>query len=133
MKPISDIDIFLKIFEQEEPLSIVQLWDLFSIPETEQHNFYLRIHALATNQYLASYKSLDGKRNLIVRYHLGGGAQNALVEYYAKQKHDELMLNKYTKNHRLSVIGAVSGLFGAVTGLIALLLQLFQNTSLPVP
>lgn len=35
---------------------------------------------------------------------------------------------EYRRNHRLSMLGAITGIIGGATGLIALLLQLFQNT-----
>lgn len=58
----------------------------------------------------------------------------AMIEAKVSEMHDqELTLSKASKDHKLALIGAISGLFGGATGLIALLLQLFQNTPPPAP
>ena len=57
-----------------------------------------------------------------------------MIEAKVSEMHDqELTLSKASKDHKLALIGAISGLFGGATGLIALLLQLFQNTPPPAP
>ena len=50
-----------------------------------------------------------------------------------EKKNQELMMRKVSKDHKLAMIGAISGLFGGVTGLFALLMQLWQNTPPTVP
>lgn len=133
MKPISDIDIFLKLSELEKPACLDQLFDVFEIPQSDRDFFHLRINDLVKDHYLVVKGQFDKNKNLCACYGLGRGAQNALSEYRIKRQNDELQLHKSRKDHILAVIGAISGLFGGATGLIALLLQLFQNTPPPAP
>lgn len=128
MKPISDIDIFLKLSELGEPVCLDQLFAVFEIPQSEKNFFHLRLNDLVKDHYLVVKGQFDKNKNLYACYGLGRGAQNALSDYRIKQQNDEVQLHKSRKDHILAVIGAISGLFGGATGLIALLLQLFQNT-----
>ena len=54
-------------------------------------------------------------------------------KHLSETEHEKLLASSAVKDHRLAILGAITGIIGGATGLIALLMQLFQNTPPPAP
>lgn len=136
MYPLSDIDIFLHIYNNSGASTAREMITAFDMsPLFELDPLYARLISLADEKYLYTSEhdihadSLPDR----VSFMLAPRGENALSKYLADKEHEKALLKKSSKDHKLAVIGAISGLFGGATGLIALLLQLFQNTPPPAP